>query len=409
MSSSPPRPSGPIAQPEPVGSAPSASPSDGWSARVAARIADDAPALAERWIEQARGQGFPAAQATGADTAAALVRAFAETIGRDGPAPERVLSLGLGVGGLAFEQGASLHATLKAVGLLGAMVAYALERAVEGSRHGSATDGVRLARRLAEAQSFATLAVGRGYTQAMSDGMRDRLRHLRHDLRNPLGTIKSVLSLMEDESVGAAGRGDPKFLAMAGRNTRNLEAMITARLAEGTAFPSLAQQAVSLRTVACAVRRDLRADAEARDVEVTVGRAADPVRLDVAGFELVLRSALQAVLQHGQAGEEVHVALEPPSGGRARVTLSCEPARAPVPDAAALERIVTLARQLGAKVSHDDALAIVIPVVESAPSADRAVQTPTTPGPADARAPRASGGHARDDVRGAGEREHRQP
>jgi hypothetical protein len=58
---------------------------------------------------------------------------------------------------------------------------------------------------------------------------------LRHDLRNPIGTIRSALSLMADETVPEEARRSPRFSAMIERNTTSLDQMIVARLSDAEA------------------------------------------------------------------------------------------------------------------------------------------------------------------------------
>jgi len=58
---------------------------------------------------------------------------------------------------------------------------------------------------------------------------------LRHDLRNPIGTIRSALSLMADEAVPEEARRSPRFRAMIERNTVSLDQMIVARLSDAEA------------------------------------------------------------------------------------------------------------------------------------------------------------------------------
>src|SRR5258705_3029085 len=145
------------------------------------------------------------------------------------------------------------------------MMLYAIETSLTERSDANAAAGIRLSRRLQRATSLLSLAATKGYTQAMGDVMRDRFRHLRHDLRNPLGTIKSVLAMMDDETMPAEARAHPRFRAMAKRNARSLGELIADRLRDEEALvPALVQQMASLRTIACGVRRDLRAEAEAR-------------------------------------------------------------------------------------------------------------------------------------------------
>jgi signal transduction histidine kinase len=196
--------------------------------------------------------------------------------------------------------------------------------------------------------------------QAYADALRDRFRHLRHDLRNPLGTIKSVLALMDDDSVPLEARVNPNFRGMATRNAKSLEELIAERLSDAAALlPTVAGQSVSVRDIASAVRRELRAEAEKRAVEITVEQGGLQGQLDAAGLELLLRDALNATLQECEAGEHIHIDFSE-TGGRASLVLSRESGRSLIHDSHVLERLSVLAGQIGATISAGEGLPISI-------------------------------------------------
>jgi signal transduction histidine kinase len=246
-------------------------------------------------------------------------------------------------------------------------------------------DGVRLCRRLQRGASLLTLAAAKGYSQAASDGIRDRFRHLRHDLRNPLGTIKTVLALMDDDTVPEDTRTHPRFRAMASRNARSLEDLIRARLSDAEALlPVLSFQTVSLRTIACAVRRDLRADWEAREAMVSVASTRVRVRVDAVSVELLLRAVLVAALREITEGDELVVDFGAPAEDRATVVLICAPPRAPVADLVVRQRLVMLATDVGARIEIGERIVISVPIGRDEggthpPSTDAPVLVPLTP------------------------------
>jgi light-regulated signal transduction histidine kinase (bacteriophytochrome) len=82
---------------------------------------------------------------------------------------------------------------------------------------------------------MAAIAAAQGFGEAADRALQERFRRLRHDLRNPLGIIRSALSLMADESVPEEARRSPRFRAMIERNTTALEQMITAMLGDAEA------------------------------------------------------------------------------------------------------------------------------------------------------------------------------
>lgn len=385
-------------------------------ADVAAALDARAHQIGGRWAEQVRTVALreEGAGDSLAETAASLVASLAAALGSDGSTSDDLVGRGLSFGAEAFELGGSLHHALKSLDLLSAMLLYAVETELSDSA-GSAVDGVRMSRRLQQATSHLTLSAAKGYTQAMGDSMRDQFRHLRHDLRNPLGTIKSVLAMMDDETMPAEARAHPRFRAMAKRNARALGELIAERLSDTAAvLPTLTQQIVSLRTIACGVRRALRAEAEARRAAVVIGYGQEPVVVDAIAMELMLHELLRAALQEASAGDELHVDFGTLHEGRTTVCLACSPPRPPVRDAAALERLAGLATRMRGDLERGGAtLTLVLPARVAEQRATRA-DTPTTVPVAPDADGAASGGQGSGDrepshdIRGSREREHGQ-
>lgn len=360
---------------------------------VSAMLQEQSADIAARWERQARSVALrdrEEGEAGGPVSAAvALVQSFAAALGSDGLTTEDGVALGLAFGVEAFEAGASLHHTLKGLDLLSAMTMYVVEVAVAGEG-GDVADGVRLCRRLQQATSLVSLAATKGYTQAVSDGLRDRFRHLRHDLRNPLGTIKSVLALMDDETVPADARAHPRFRAMAERNARSLDELIVDRLSDTAAMlPAMSHQRVSLRVIACGVRRDLRAEAEARDTSVVVANARVRVCVDAVSLELLLHTLLLAALQESVEGDEVSIDFGEPSQDRATLVLSRLSGRPCVADQAAVDRLAALASRMRARLTVGETTVLSVPirrengeggVAPPAPVVEKAV-APAAPAP----------------------------
>ena len=385
----------------------------GFRVRVATALGFRANDIAARWNTQSRMVALrDEATATGESVASALVTSLASALASDGATSDDLVALGLAFGVDAFERGGSLHHALKGLDLLSAMTLYAVELVVVDEAEASVVDGVHVSRRLQQAVSLLSLAATKGYTQAMGDAMRSRFRHLRHDLRNPLGTIKSVLAMMDDETMPAEARSHPRFRAMAKRNARSLGDLIADRLSDVEAVvPALLQQSASLRTVACGVRRDLRAEAESRSATVVIDGARARVMVDAVGLELMLHELLLAALHEATAGDELSIGFGEGDGERAAVTLRCTPDRSPVANPSTLERLGALASQMGAALETDaHIMTLLIPVrrVEltvSIPAMEFAAGTATL-GTASSNSNSGSRepGH---DVRGMREHEHR--
>jgi signal transduction histidine kinase len=273
---------------------------------------------------------------------------------------------GLQFGIDSFARGVSLHQAMKALDLLAAMTLYAAEIAIDDtdvSTNASAAHGVRLARQLQRRAALLSLATTRGYTQAYAEALRERFRLLRHDLRNPLGTIRNVLALMDDESVPLAARDDPKFQAMASRNARSLEELIADRLSDAAALlPVVASQDISLREIASCVCRELRADTERKGVTILVSADAPQGRLDSPGLELLLRSALEAIVQECVPGEQLSLEFSDSAADQATVTVSSKLGRSLLEDTVARERVTRLARQIGATFVAGERVLLSVPL-----------------------------------------------
>jgi signal transduction histidine kinase len=297
-------------------------------------------------------------EATGEDAAssrveraAALVRSLAASLAAEGGASDDAVASGLAFGTEAFGAGAMLHHLLRTLDLLVAMCLFVVEEAAgQGEvRAGGVADGVRLCRRLQQAAGTITLAAARGYAQAGAGAMQERFRRLRHDLRNPLSTIRSALELMADESVPEEARRNPRFRAMIERNATTLDRMIVARLGDAEARSGAGtHQRIAPRIVACAVRRDLRADADARHVSVVVASGSQSVRVDAAGLELLLHNVLLAALHEAKPGDTLTLEFPEAAEGQAALTLGTSASGAPIVDVGTRERLASLATALGA-------------------------------------------------------------
>lgn len=365
--------------------------------------------LAERWATQSRtvllldrtGDQL-ADQLTDANC---LVDLLLAVLAVEDDSSEDAIVEGLRFGAEAFTRGVSLHHTVKAFDRLVAMTLFAMESAMDTAEvpPASAAAGIHLARRLQRHAAFLSLAVMRGFTQAYSEALRERFRHLRHDLRNPLGTIKSVLALLDDESIPLEARANPSFRAMAKRNARSLEELIADRLSDAAALlPALATQDVSVRSVASSVRRELRAEAQRRGVSILVDQDGPRGQLDVSGLELLLHGTLQAALLECEAGEELRVEFGDTSAGQASVLLSCESGRPLISERSVLDRLMGLAAQIGATITVSDHVFLAVPILigntgPEGPEQERAVVREVVD---------LNIGEARHDVRGARESHH---
>ena len=169
--------------------------------------------------------------------APALVRALASFVADDGGSANELESLGVSFGASAFDGGAKAHHPLLALDLLEGLCLEAVEDVWESAqppRTGIA-DALRICQRLGQGAATIAAAATRGYADAASRALQERFRRLRHDLRNPIGTIQSALSLMADETVPEEARRSPRFRAMIERNAAALDQMVVTRLSDAEA------------------------------------------------------------------------------------------------------------------------------------------------------------------------------
>lgn len=339
-----------------------------------AAVSAQAPDLAARWSIQSRkillldtprsdDRTEPAPDVDVAlELTNALLAAFTLS---DEQSEAAAVTAGLRFGVEAFSCGASLHHVVKSVHVLVAMVMSTAEEAATDNAASGATasDGLWLAQRLQRRAGLLSLAAIRGFTQAQGEALRDRFRHLRHDLRNPLGTIKSVLALMDDDSVPAEARANANFRAMAKRNARSLEEMIADRLGDTTVpFTGQTDSDVFVQDVAESVRRELKSEAKRRGVTILVDSTDTRGRFDVSGLELLLQAVLEAALRESHAGEHLHLSFNETGEGRVAACVSHESRHAPIERRDVLERLAALARRLGVSVTFGDPIAISLPV-----------------------------------------------
>lgn len=168
--------------------------------------------------------------------APALVRALAAVLAAHADAGEEIIVQGYAVGTSAFTNGMALHSLLHAFDRLVAICVGVVEEVVVGDdARVEPLDAIHVCRGLQEVAETATLAAARGFAEAADHALQERFRRLRHDLRNPIGTIQSALSLMADESVPEEARRSPRFRTMIERNTVSLDQMIVARLSDAEA------------------------------------------------------------------------------------------------------------------------------------------------------------------------------
>jgi signal transduction histidine kinase len=351
--------------------------------QLALQVADGLSAqcaeLVERWRARTRAaapRGARALDAGEPGRGERLCTALVVALRGSARGKDHVMRIGWELGDLAHQSGGSLPDLLKEMELLSSILLHAAERLAADVPTATAADGIALARQLAGGTALLTLAAARGFMQAQLTDERRRFRALRHDLRNPLGSIKGAISLMEDPTVSVELRNDPRFRSMVSRNAAALELLIADRLSDAAATGvSFTRCDVSLHDVALAVRRDLRDLAAEAGCTVEVVGDLPVVRTDSTSFELALRSLVSDALQAAAPGATVHVQLRHLRDRAATLEITADAVRAG--DEPGGDTPLGFARDLSALTggrawNEDGALCLEIPLLPGAePRQDR--------------------------------------
>ena len=237
--------------------------------------ADD---LAARWWDETRALWSNATITTAEGTptspdparaALALVHALVAALRAREGTWEEATAHGFALGASAFTQGVALPQLLRAVQRLTASCLDVTEDVLTATGDRVAPrEAMRVWRDLHETGERIGVDVARGFAEAADRALRERFRRLRHDLRNPIATIRSALSLMTDATVPEAARRNPRFPAMIERNVTTLDQLILGRLSDseaGVLPPAAAAESASVVRGGGESRDDLARASERND------------------------------------------------------------------------------------------------------------------------------------------------
>jgi K+-sensing histidine kinase KdpD len=165
-----------------------------------------------------------------------LARALLAAVS-EGPQQHNSLTqTGAAIGTAAHRQNVSLHLMLKNLDLLGALLLRRAEYlATEYEAYGTAQEGLAIAQRIVDAIAQLRLAVTLGYSRRIEDELREEYRAIRHDLRNPLATIKSATAFLTEDSTQVEARESQRVRAMVMRNVSLLDQVISKTLGDTAA------------------------------------------------------------------------------------------------------------------------------------------------------------------------------
>jgi hypothetical protein len=204
--------------------------------------------LGTQWTEQTS-RGSPAAsggsepdddgRAPGVP-AGGVVRAVLALARDEGQSADAASKVGRALGAAAHLRNKPVLQMLEEIDRLEAVLLDAAERAA--AQYASTGDGLvprqaglTVAGRISGAVSLVRLAATKGYTQTAESELRARYRTIRHDFRNSLGTIRSAIALLTDESLPPEMRESSRVRAMVVRNARTLDQMIGEALGDDAA------------------------------------------------------------------------------------------------------------------------------------------------------------------------------
>lgn len=141
------------------------------------------------------------------------------------------------------------------------------------------------------------------------------LRHVSHELKTPLASLREGIALMEDGVLGRLNAEQLEVSQILDTNARALQERIEQLIGyNATQFDAqhLDLRPTALRALVRDVTADLKLQAQVKDVQITVSGYAPPVRGDAAK----LRIALSNLVSNGIAFS--------PHGGTVRLELSAE-------------------------------------------------------------------------------------
>ena len=313
-----------------------------FASRIAAKLDGDAVQLNEHWESRARALTPGATQPpTAKADNLEIVRAVISSL-TDAPSwHASIARSGWAFGAAAHRSELSLHIALRHASLLGDLLLHAAELsmaevagelAIEGVDSGAvcARAGVSVARRLHRAVGLLGAVAAQGFTHAHLGTLQERYRTIRHDLRNPLGTIRNAVGLMEDESVPLEVRVNPRYRTIIKRGVSTIETMIRQTLDDASVLATaLDWHVVSLSAIASAVRREMRDEVTRAQCDIVVDEAMPVVMTDPAVFELALEGVLSALVRHARPGSTLRVTHEQSTEMSAIIVIELTPDHGP--------------------------------------------------------------------------------
>lgn len=164
------------------------------------------------------------------------------------------------------------------------------------------------------------------------------LRHVSHELKTPLSSLREGIALLDDRVVGALTGEQREVVSILEHNARILQERIEALLGFNAAVfdtRSLKRRPVALRELVDTVIGEQRLQIQARGLRVSVSGTPPKANVDEDKLHIVMTNLIANAVSFSPDGGEIRVVLSRAPG---RVRIDCIDAGPGVP-AAELERI----------------------------------------------------------------------
>lgn len=144
------------------------------------------------------------------------------------------------------------------------------------------------------------------------------LRHVSHELKTPLASLREGIALLDDRVVGRLTGEQREVVSILESNARLLQQRIESLLDfNATVFDArrLSRRRVALRTLVDAVLAEQRLQMQMRGVHATVDGTVPPIVADPDKLKIVLSNLIANAVSFSPDGGEIRIALSARAGG----------------------------------------------------------------------------------------------